>query len=471
VDVFTDPGESARTADRPEFQRMIQFCKDHRREVGYAVVQDLSRFARNVQDQGQTIADLFSMGISVRSVNESNIDETPSGKLSATIVGGFNEYFSNALSEKMKVRTRDSVTAGRFPWRAPLGYVNIGGKVGPNIKPDEKRAPLIRRAFELVATGRHKKSEVLKFITDEGLTTTRGKVLSPQTFQALLRNPIYAGWVTLPSDDTFEPVRGLHEPIVNQQLYDRVQAVLSGKKPSIVPKRKFNPALPLKCLVRCEACGTPLTGGFPKGRNKQKDYPRYWCRKQGCRAVKVSKDRLETEFLALLVRLRPEPSVVSEFPKIAARVWAGKQGDAEKRAKRLADRIDEQKRFRSELLKAKLRGEVTQAVYEEAESEFRAEISVLEQELQAVNSNRATTEAFVRFAELQLQDIAGAWQIADPEQRQRVQNLLFQDGLAFSQQRGILNRSKSCLYSVLEATGSENGLLASPTGFEPVLSP
>jgi site-specific DNA recombinase len=37
VRVFIDPGESARTADRPEFQQMLAYCKTHRREVGYVV--------------------------------------------------------------------------------------------------------------------------------------------------------------------------------------------------------------------------------------------------------------------------------------------------------------------------------------------------------------------------------------------------------------------------------------------------
>ena len=41
--VFVDSGESARTADRPEFQRMLDFCKTHRHEVGYVGLQDLSR--------------------------------------------------------------------------------------------------------------------------------------------------------------------------------------------------------------------------------------------------------------------------------------------------------------------------------------------------------------------------------------------------------------------------------------------
>jgi hypothetical protein len=68
-------------------------------------------------------------------------------------------------------------------------------------------------------------------------------------------------------------------------------------------------------------------------------------------------------------------------------------------------------------------------------------------------------------------DIAHAWEIADPEQRQRVQNLLFEGGLHYSPESGILNRSKSSLFSMLLGVKDESILLASPTGFEPVLSP
>jgi DNA invertase Pin-like site-specific DNA recombinase len=37
AEVFLDARESARSADRPYFQRMIAFCKSHRRLVGYVV--------------------------------------------------------------------------------------------------------------------------------------------------------------------------------------------------------------------------------------------------------------------------------------------------------------------------------------------------------------------------------------------------------------------------------------------------
>lgn len=60
--VFVDPGESARTTDRPEFQKMLTYCREHRKSVSHLIVADLSRFARNLMDQGVTLAILRRLG-------------------------------------------------------------------------------------------------------------------------------------------------------------------------------------------------------------------------------------------------------------------------------------------------------------------------------------------------------------------------------------------------------------------------
>ena len=120
-----------------------------------------------------------------------------------------------------------------------------------------------------------------------------------------------------------------------------------------------------------------------------------------------------------------------------------------------------------ELLKMRMRGELSRDEFEQANSDFTAEINVIEEQLRAVASRRDTADSFVRFVELQLMDTANAWRIAEPEQRQRVQNLLFEDGLDYSPNLGILNRSNSSLFSVLEAMNSESGLLVGPPGLEP----
>jgi hypothetical protein len=166
------------------------------------------------------------------STHENNIDGAAAGQLPAIIFGAFRQFSSDLYSEMLRERSRLAVAAGRVPWRAPIGYVNINSKAGPNIKPDGERAPLIARAFELMATGLHKRSDVLKFVTSEGLTTVTGKPVSPRSFDNILRNPIYAGWIPLSKSGECPPARGLHQPIITQDLFDRVQAVRSGKEPS-----------------------------------------------------------------------------------------------------------------------------------------------------------------------------------------------------------------------------------------------
>ena len=69
----------------------------------------------------------------------------------------------------------------------------------------------------------------------------------------------------------------------------------------------------------------------------------------------VRKEQLEAMFIAHLRRLLPTEQMISEFPMVADKVWTQRQGDAEATARKLGSRLDEQKRLKSELLRAKLR--------------------------------------------------------------------------------------------------------------------
>jgi hypothetical protein len=98
-------------------------------------------------------------------------------------------------------------------------------------------------------------------------------------------------------------------------------------------------------------------------KGKLKHYPNYWCRNVDCRAVRVSKSVLECEFVAYLGTLRPDDATVSQFPVIAAEVWARRQVDSSTASGNLISWLEEQKTLKAELLRAKLRGEVNQADY------------------------------------------------------------------------------------------------------------
>jgi len=152
------------------------------------------------------------------------VDDTSAGKLAANMLGAFNQYFSDSLSEKTKFRMQAAVKAGRFVWKAPIGYTNPKTGAGSTIKVGPERAPLIRKGFELMSGGNHHADDVLRTITALGLRTVRGAVLPRQTWHSALRNPIYAGWVK--SGDLL--VRGTHPPVVTQEVFDAVQEVIAS---------------------------------------------------------------------------------------------------------------------------------------------------------------------------------------------------------------------------------------------------
>ena len=248
----------------------------------------------------------------------------------------------------------------------------------------------------------------------------------------------------------------LHEPSVSESLFRTVKDVLRGRRLSVAPKKRRNPNFPLNCFVRCDSCGVPITGGLVTGKNKSRKFGYYWCRKPGCRSVMARREDLEMAFVAHLQRLRPDQKTLEEFPKIAEQAWKRRQGDSEAAARQTRLRLDEQKSLKSELRKSKLRGEITQTDYAQANAEFDSEIAALEEQLRATTFGRVALKAFLGFANAMLIDLAAAWQRAQGEQRVRVQNLLFQNGLRFSQKSKKFEHLKPCLFSTMEEMTGED---------------
>ena len=310
VKTFIDPGESARSMDRPEFQGMLDFCRQNKRNFGHVVVQDLSRLARNAAGQSEALDLLWKLGYVVHSRREGDITKTAAGKLAANIMGSFNQHYSDSLSERMADRSRAALLNGRWPFPAPLGYVNVKSVQGhPNIVPDTASAYPVCRAFELMATGNYKVAEVLRAVTLEGLRSKKGKSINAHTLWKMFRSKVYAGFVY---SQTVEPCQGLHAPLVSEATFQAVQDVLASKRKKFVPHRKVNPSFPL-AGIKCTVCSSPLRGYFSTGRHGGR-YGYYDC--HVCRAVKAPAAKLELEFSKMLNTLQPRPDfAVREFPQ------------------------------------------------------------------------------------------------------------------------------------------------------------
>ena len=120
---------------------------------------------------------------------------------------------------------------GRWTFLAPIGYLNAPRAMGKSLMADPERAPLVRRAFEEYATGRFTKQQVLEQARAWGLTNRRNRPLTSQAIGVLLRNQLYAGIVDVPEYGV-RAKRGDFEPLISEDLFYRVQSVLSGRVPS-----------------------------------------------------------------------------------------------------------------------------------------------------------------------------------------------------------------------------------------------
>jgi site-specific DNA recombinase len=112
LEVFVDKQSAGTANERPQFQEMLAYCRKHHKKISCVVVSDLSRFARNVADQGASIAELKRLGIETVSVDEPMVDDTAAGKLAANMLGVFNQYFSDSLAEKTKFRMQQRSNRG-----------------------------------------------------------------------------------------------------------------------------------------------------------------------------------------------------------------------------------------------------------------------------------------------------------------------------------------------------------------------
>ena len=167
---FKEQGESAKTTDRSELQKLLKYCRTNKGKIHFVVVYNLTRFAREKYDHFALRAHLKSLGISLRSATEP-IDDTSTGKLMEGVLAAFAQFDNDVRSERTRAGMRAALELGRWRFPPPLGYLNAPKRSGKSLVPDPERAPLVKQMFEEYASGRFTKQQVLARITQRGLRT------------------------------------------------------------------------------------------------------------------------------------------------------------------------------------------------------------------------------------------------------------------------------------------------------------
>jgi site-specific DNA recombinase len=220
IDEYVEPGRSG-----TEMSKRVAFN---------SIVYKLSRMNRSRYDDADVMRVLEAHDVVLISATE-GIDGTPVGKLMHGVLASFNQYRSEEDGADIRYKLGEKAKRGGTISRAPIGYINVGERFEDRevrtVKHDPERASYIPLAFELYASNEYSFQDLSDELYDRGLRTratsrNQPAQLMPQQIGRLLRDPYYLGFVSYNG----EKIPGRHAPLVSQELFDRVQDIITSRE-------------------------------------------------------------------------------------------------------------------------------------------------------------------------------------------------------------------------------------------------
>ena len=144
VGTYIDRALSAKTDNRPDFQKMIK--DSAKKQFDCVIVWKLDRFARNRYDSAHYKAILRKNGVRVLSATEA-ISQGAEGIILESVLEGMAEYYSAELAEKVIRGQTENALSCRFNG----GTIPIGYKINKDRKfeIDTETAPYVLSAFKM----------------------------------------------------------------------------------------------------------------------------------------------------------------------------------------------------------------------------------------------------------------------------------------------------------------------------------
>lgn len=163
---------------------------------------------------------------------------------------------------------------GFRPTKCPYGYKNDTKKHRTLVI--NSRANFVRTTFEMYAAGEYSLRTLPEALFEKGLryALQPNGIIPKQSLNSMLKNIFYTGWYTFTG--TEEPIKGNHEAIVGEELFNKVQAML-GEPP--IEVRRYQHMY--SKVIQCKLCGNHMIGDKkikPSGR----EYVYYRCMNKKC---------------------------------------------------------------------------------------------------------------------------------------------------------------------------------------------
>ena len=455
--VFIEKGESAKTQDRTELQKLIKYAVENRKSLSALIIWKYDRLARNLGDQTELFKHFSSLKIRVLSATENN-EENASGKLMRNIFGSFAQYENDIKSERTIGGMKRAVEEGRWAWRAPVGYKNTRDNLNKPFLVPTDESKFIVEAFKLAEKGLYKQTEIVSKLRAKGF-----KGVNKNNLNRILRNEVYAGLIKV---SWFPDVKdAIHKPLVSKGTYFKVQLILDGKKPTITSRERNHPDFPLRNFIRCPKCEQKLTGGWSTGKMGVR-YAYYHCRTKGC-SLNIRKQDLETSFYEYLKGVQPRQDVLDLFGQIVLDVWKSRQSVQIKERQRLDEELKKLREKQDRNDELMIQGIFDEETYKRKSNEIKSEMLTTQMDLSDAKAEINDIEGCIQYCKYFISNIAELWLTSDHNLKQRFQILVFPQKIYY-ENKSFGTPVTALIFKYLHSKNCLQSYLVPPRGFEPL---
>lgn len=362
--------ESAYKTKREQFTEVIELLKKESQKEKIAVCCDkIDRLLRNFTIDLQTLEDLRKDGRLELHFPSDNIvlhRDSPATDLFRFTMGvSLARYYSDSISDNVKRRFEQMRRDGLITHKAPLGYMHIILEGNQKwVVPDPERAPFVKKAFELYATGNYSITGIVEILTRDGFTNNgpARKPITRSQLHRILRDPFYYGEVE--SKGQFYPHK--YEPLIDKALFDQCVQIRQGRKPTDF-KYKSKP-FALRGLLRCGYCGCMISADRKKNKYTYLKCNQY---KGKCEAVRVREEVVLDQVSQLFASLKLPDRIVEQVKEALRKGQQHKINYHQNALKTIDNEYQLYQNRLDEMYLDKLDGRITSNDYDKLVAEFK----------------------------------------------------------------------------------------------------
>ena len=411
---YIDEGLSAATTKkRDNFHRMVEDARAGLFDL--VITKEITRFARNTLDSIQFTRELLAAGVGVFFQNDNINTFDEDSELRLTIMSGIAQDELRKLSSRVKFghqqAIKNNVVLGN---NRIFGYTKDHGR----LVIDEEQAAMVRRLFELYATGEYSMKQIETLFYQEGYRNHNGKKIAHTTMSNMIANPKYKGYYVgnkvkvidlftkkqkfLPPEEwvMFKDETGQIVPaIVSEELWDAANAVLKKRSDDVKSRQGIcNHANLLTGKLYCTCCGTAYYRRDSVDRQGNKN-SKWVCSgkiKNGadsCDSFAIYEEELKPLLLEVFREAEPQvEALIEEYVEMYKAIHQGE--DLSKRVAALEATIATVQKKKQKLLAFNAMGELSDQDFLAMNKECTRELEAAQKELEELTAQRDSAADF-----------------------------------------------------------------------------